>query len=288
MTWHGAPDAPPSARIRSLLPSLQRTEQRVAEAIVADRGRTVDRTAQELAEAVGVGRTTVIRVSQSLGYDGYPQLRVALAQELALEQSAAAAVEPSDSLAATVRAAASRFGARLAHSMSALTDEGLADFLQALDEADRVLVIANGLSVPLGLDLMLRLNAAGRPAEQLMDAMSQQIAARQLGAGSVCIVISGSGASRATLESMRAAAASGARVLAITSFARSAVAEEADVVLLVPPVNEGFHDELVHTSRAALMLLTEQLVDLFLVQRGERGRAARAAALSVLGGSLQE
>ena len=83
MSWQGAPDAPPTARIQSLAPSLQPGERRVVEAIVADRNATVEHTAQELADAVGVGRTTVIRAAQSLGFEGYPQLRVALAQELA-------------------------------------------------------------------------------------------------------------------------------------------------------------------------------------------------------------
>lgn len=257
--------------------------------MIADRRATVERTAQELAEAVGVGRTTVIRAAQSLGYEGYPQLRVALAQELALEQSTTSdPLETDSSLTGTLRAAASQFGARLAHSMSALTDETVGACIRALDEAERVLVIANGLSVPLGLDLMLRLNSAGRPAEQLMDAMAQQISARQLGATSACIVISGSGANRSTLDGMHAARASGARVIAITSFAGSAVAELADVVIVVPPITEGFQDELIHTSRAALMLLNEQLVDLFIAHRGDRAREARAASISVLGGSLEE
>lgn len=288
MAWHGAPDAPPSARIVSLLPALQPTERRVVEAIIADRSRTVEHTAQELADAVGVGRTTVIRATQSLGYEGYPQLRVALAQELALEHSAAAIDDAGASLSGTLRAAVQRFGSRLGPTMSALTEEALAAFLHGLDEAERVLVIANGLSLPLGLDMTLRLNAAGRPAEQLLDALGQQIAARQLGARSACVVVSGSGANRSSLEAVHAARTSGARVLAITSFARSAVAELADVVLVVPPINDSFRDELIHTSRAALMLLTEQLVDLLIVHRGERGRDARAASLSVLGGSLQE
>jgi DNA-binding MurR/RpiR family transcriptional regulator len=122
----------------------------------------------------------------------------------------------------------------------------------------------------------------------LMDSMSQQISARLLGAGSVCVVLSGSGANRSTLEAMRAAKASGARVLAITSFARSVLADEADVVLVVPPINESFQDELIHTSRAALMLLTEQLVDQLIAHRGDRGRDAQAAAVSMLGGGLHE
>ncbi|UQN13949.1 MurR/RpiR family transcriptional regulator [Gulosibacter sp. ACHW.36C] len=291
MSWQGSSDAPPSARIGSLSPSLQPGERRVAEAIVADRSGAVERTAQELADAVGVGRTTVIRAAQSLGYEGYPQLRVALAQELALEGSArdAAGEDAGDgTLVGSVRAGVQRFGARLGHTVSALTEESVGAFVRGLDEAERVLVIANGLSSSLGLDLVLRLNSAGRPAEMLMDSMSQQISARLLGAGSVCVVLSGSGANRSTLEAMRAAKASGARVLAITSFARSVLADEADVVLVVPPINESFQDELIHTSRAALMLLTEQLVDQLIAHRGDRGRDAQAAAVSMLGGGLHE
>lgn len=286
VNWQGAPDAPPHARIAALSPSLQPGERRVVDSILKDRAGTVERTAQELADAVGVGRTTVIRAAQSLGYEGYPQLRVALARELALEGNAN---EESDgTLAGSLRAGVARFGARLPNTVSALTEDDIAEFLRLLDGADRVLVLANGLSLSLGLDLVLRLNAAGRPAEMLMDAMSQQIAAAQLGAGSVCIVISGSGANRASLDGMRAAKASGASVVAVTSFARSAVADLADLALVVPPINESFQDELIHTSRAAIMLVIEQLIELFIQHRGERGREAQAAALSVLGSGLLE
>lgn len=285
MSWHGAPDAPPTARIAALSRSLQPGERRVAEAIVADRTAAVERTAQDLAETVGVGRTTVIRAAQSLGYEGYPQLRVALAQEVALEQTVAE--DPDGTMVGGLRAGVSRFAARLADTVSALTEEDVREFIVLLERAPRVLVLANGLSGALGLDLVLRLTSAGRPAEMLMDTMSQQIAARQLGAGSLCVVISGSGANRATLDGVRAARAGGAKIVAITSFARSAIARAADVVLVLPTTGEGFQDELIHTSRAGMMLVIELLVDQFIASQGERGRDAQAASLSVLGGGLE-
>lgn len=273
----------------SLVPSMQPTERRVVEAVLADREGTVERTAQDLADAVGVGRTSVIRAAKTLGYDGFPQLRVALAREIALEASDAHTSGGADgSLVGTVRAGVQRFGSLVNRTVAALTETSLTEFLTSLDRAERVLVLANGLSNPLGIDLMMRLGAAGRPAEMLADPLAQQISARQLGPASICVVVSGSGANRATLEGIEAARASGAKVLAITSFARSAVAEVSDVVLVVPPIDGGFQDELIHTSRAALMLVIEQLVDLFVVHRGERGREARLTALSVLGGAIQE
>lgn len=285
MSWHGASDASPSARIAALLPSLQRGERKVADAILADRDSTVERTAQDLADAVGVGRTTVIRAAQSLGYEGYPQLRVALAQEIATES---VPLEEGDgTMVGVVRAGVGRFAARLSNTVAALNEDDVLGFIQSLDRSQRVLVIANGLSGALGMDLVLRLNSAGRPAEMLPDALSQQISARQLGAGSLCVVVSGSGANRATLDGMRAARASGANIVVITSFARSAVAEIADVTLVVPPINDTFQDELIHTSRAAMMLVLEQLVEQFIAYRGERGREAQATSVSLLGGILE-
>ncbi|WP_125100097.1 MurR/RpiR family transcriptional regulator [Leucobacter chromiireducens] len=292
MTWTGSPEARPSVRIAALAPGLQKTERRVAEAIAQDRGRAVELTAQELAAWVGVGRTTVIRAAQSLGYEGYPQLRVALVQELALESAAqrsdAAAPAADGSALGVLRGRIAQVGARLGDTLAALTPEAVDGFLDALEHSDRVLVVANGLSGPLGLALVMRLNAAGRSVEHFADPIAQQIAARQLGAGSACIVFSGSGANRPTLEAMAAAREGGAHVIAITSFARSAIVAQADTALVVPPVNDSFHDELIHTSRAALMLLTEELVDLFVERSGERGRAARAAALTVLAGAIAE
>ncbi|MCK0115655.1 MurR/RpiR family transcriptional regulator [Isoptericola sp. S6320L] len=217
-----------------------------------------------------MGRATVVRAAQTLGYEGYPQLRVAAARELALRTTADA---PADgTMLGVLRESVARFAARLGHTVSGLTEEVLQEFVAALDDAGRVLVVANGLSSPLGLDLVLRLTSAGRPAELLQDALAQRIAARQLGPDAVCLVVSGSGTNDATLAVMRAAHDGGTPVLAITSFAQSPVAQLADTVLVVPPVNDSFRDELVRTSRAALMLVTEALVEALVARRGDRGR----------------
>ena len=284
--WQGPADAPPTARIAMLAPSMQPSERRVAEAIAADVDVSIERTAQEIADAVGVGRATVIRTAQTLGYDGYPQLRVALARERA---TAAPSQESTDAtMLGALRGAVDRFASRLAHTVSAVTEDGLSAFVAELDTATRLLVAANGLSAPIGADLSMRLTSAGRPAEYVADTLGQQITASQLGAGSACLVVSGSGVNKASIDVMSAARASGARVLAITSFPRSPVAELADVALVVAPINDSFRDELLHTSRAALMLVTESVVGLLVRTRGDSATAAQAATLSVLGHSLSE
>ncbi|MGO1802140.1 MAG: MurR/RpiR family transcriptional regulator [Microbacteriaceae bacterium] len=285
--WQGPADAPPTARIAMLAPSMQPSERRVADAIAADADAAIEWTAQEIADTVGVGRATVIRTAQTLGYDGYPQLRVALARERATAAPVADdAADPT--MLGALRGAVDRFASRLAHTVSALTEETLSAFVHELDVSTRLLVAANGLSAPVGADLAMRLTSAGRPAEYVADTLGQQITASQLGAGSACLVVSGSGVNRASIDVMTAARASGARVLAITSFPRSPVAELADTALVVAPINDSFRDELLYTSRAALMLVTESVVGLLVHTRGPSATAAQVATLSVLGQSLSE
>ena len=289
MSWTGAADAKPSVRIAALAPDLLRTERLVVDAIAQDRAKATELTAQELAEWAGVGRTTVIRAAQALGYEGYSQLRVALVQELAAEGADNTVAESSDSSSlGVIRSRMIQVGSRLEDTLAVLTPEAIDAVLEVLDSADRVLVVGNGLSGPLAMALVMRLNAAGRSVEYFADPIAQQIAAKQLGTGSALFVLSGSGDSRPTLEAMSAAQEGGARVIAVTSFARSAVAKLADVPLVMPPTDETFHDELVHTSRGALMLFVEELVDLFVERRGERGREARRAAISVLGRAIAD
>lgn len=285
--WNGSADAPPTARIAMLAPSLHPSERRVAEAISGDVERAIERTAQEVADAVGVGRASVIRTAQSLGYDGYPQLRVALAREVALNGPTVNSTSDG-SMLGTMRSAIDRFAGRLSHTVSALTEEGLADFVRVVDESDRLLVAANGLSSPLGLDLAMRLMSVGRPTDYVPDTLGQQIAATQLGPGSACLVLTGSGANRASLEVMSAARQSGATVLALTHFPRSPAAELADIALVIAPIEDSFREELVHTSRAALMIVTESVVGLVATRRGARARTAEAAVLAVISRSLSE
>lgn len=284
--WHGSADAPPTIRIAMLAPSMQRSERRVAEAIASDVDAAVERTAQEIADDVGVGRATVIRTAQTLGYDGYPQLRVALARERATGPQHDDSADPT--MLGALRGAVDRFASRLAQTVSAVTEETLSAFVSEIDGATRLLVAANGLSAPVGADLAMRLTSAGRPAEYVADTLGQQITASQLGAGSACLVVSGSGVNRASIDVMTAARGSGARVLAITSFPRSPVAEIADAALVVAPINDSFREELLHTSRAALMLVSESVVGLLVRTRGSSATAAQVATLSVLGHSLSE
>ncbi len=275
-------EVPVTARIAAVRNSLQPSERRVADLIVDEPDAVIELTAQQIADRVGVGRSTVVRACQTFGYRGYPQLRVALAAERG--RRAGAPVAQAGALGG-IRSAIDRIADDLRAVTSLLDAEGVSEAVDAVVAARRLLVVASGLSAPVATDLAMRLTAVGRPAETVGDPIGQQIAARHLAVDDVCVVISGSGANEASLRAASAARAAGARVIALTSFSASPLTERADLSLVLAS-GGTFRDELEHTSRIAHAVFAEAFVDAVAAARADDSALARSRVLEILSDNL--
>ena len=275
-------EVPVTARIAAVRNSLQPSERRVADLIVDEPDAVIELTAQQIADRVGVGRSTVVRACQTFGYRGYPQLRVALAAE---RGSRTVAPSAQDGALGGIRSAIDRIADDLRAVTSLIEADAVSEAVDAVVGARRLLVVASGLSAPVATDLAMRLTAVGRPAETLGDPIGQQIAARHLAAADVCIVISGSGANEASLRAASAARAAGARVIALTSFSASPLTERADLSLVLAS-GGSFRDELEHTSRIAHAVFAEAFVDAVAAARADDSALARSRVLEILSDNL--
>lgn len=302
--WKGNDNALPSARIAALSASLLPSERKVTQAVLGDPRLVAEATAQELADAIGVSRSSVIRTCQRLGYKGYPQLRVATAFQLAAQSPAHTPCAAPSAAGKTLSGSRSGKGGTqnnecgntrakastqadvlefMRGKLKSITDmiPYLLDALNAdiarqavikLEQAERVLVVGNGLSSPLASDFALRLTSIGRHAEFVADGIGQQVTARQLGEESVCMVISGSGDTRTSINAAEAAHKGGATTMALTSFSPSPLAAASDIVLVATSVGGSFQNEISEASRVAHVIFLELLVDVL------RARAAARCA----------
>ncbi|WP_284231721.1 MurR/RpiR family transcriptional regulator [Arenivirga flava] len=286
MTWSAPQDAPPTVRIAAHRSTMLPSERRVADAIAAQPATLVELTAQELAERIGVARTTVIRASQSLGYAGYTQLRLALTKELARSVPAPRTV--GEGMLGRLRADVEELASGLHRLASTLDEASMQRAVELVAAAPRVLVFGSGLSATIAEDLSMRLTGIGRTAEYLLDPISQQIAAVQLRDGDVALLVSGSGATQSSLAAARAVAESQGSLVLITSFARSPIAELADVRLVVGPVQQGFRDELVRRTRVPHSILVEFLVDRVGEALGPEAAAMHLRAIGILADNIGE
>lgn len=273
------------ALIRAGLPDLNPSERRVAEVFVDRPEWTIEASAQEIADAAGTSRATVVRTAQRLGFTGYPQLRVLLARDLGLagERRAPGPEHAPDDAAGVFRAFLHDVAVTTTDALTLLSADDVRRVVDLLAGARRVLVVGNGLSGPVAVEMAMRLNAIGRYAEAPADHVEQGVRARLLGPEDVCVVVSGSGSTRPSVAAARAAAQTGAAVIGLTASTTAGLADIATVSLVVGLGAPSFRDDITRTSRLPQAIVAGGLVRALSERDPEAARQAQARMLDVIG-----
>lgn len=220
------------ARIRSSASLLGPSESKVATLILERSHEVVEWSTAELAQAAGTSTATVIRACQSLGFRGFQHLRLELARSTPMKTR-----ERDDVASSTFDDAVEAL--RLAQE--SVSPARVNEVAAALRDARRVVLVSNGFSGPPLQDFAMRLSTLGRAVEAPIDPLAQQFAVNSLDERDLCFALSYSGANIQTLRACSAARDRGARVAAVTSFARSPIGRAAHLVIATGPAAES-HD----------------------------------------------
>jgi DNA-binding MurR/RpiR family transcriptional regulator len=272
------------ARVRAHLPTLQPSDARVARVFVDQPNVVIYRSASEVGEMAGTSSATVVRCAQKLGFKGFHDLKLALAQELAVfESGSVEAPESTVDPRLAVLAQVTRAGAETVRDAGAMVDPAAFEAVVAsLGLARQVLFVGVGTSAPLCQDAAYRFLAIGVPATAPHDIHVQHVNARLLGPEDVCVIVSHTGSTRESLEVAQAARDAGATTVAITSFARSALTELVDHVIVAGARELSFRLEAM-ASRLAHLALLDALLVAVAAGNEERARAALLTYTDVLG-----
>ncbi|WP_164868014.1 MurR/RpiR family transcriptional regulator [Rhodovarius crocodyli] len=158
-------------RLRDATANLSPTARRVARFILDNPALALASSAAELAARIGTSDATVVRSVQALGFSGLPELKRAMAGEMAAGSPAQALRE---TLAEAGEEAGSAMDLALDTQREAVEALGspevraaLRDAVATLHPARRVLVFGIGPSAPLAHYAALLLARAGRAARAL-------------------------------------------------------------------------------------------------------------------------
>lgn len=263
------------ARVRRSLPKLSAAEARVAETILGDPTLVVDLAINDLAQLCRTSLSTVARFSQSLGYSGYRELRVAVARAITLAQAQQArfgldttAIDPDDGPMAIAAKLA-------AQEIDAIEKTALALDAAALDRVARAVVVAGHIdlfgqaaSSLTAQDLQLKLSRIGRSVSHSPDPHLATTTASLRTADDVAIAFSHGGETAETLRALEVARDAGALAVAVTSVADSSLALAADVVLLTQARESPFRMAAM-SSRIAQLSLVDVLFVRIVQHSGE-------------------
>jgi RpiR family carbohydrate utilization transcriptional regulator len=266
------------ARIEAAIPSLGVGDMKVATLLLEQPDSVIYQSVSEVADSAATSTATVIRFAQKLGFRGFHELKLALAQDLAAFEQAG---EESDR---SVLERVTIAGAQSVRDAAALvTIEAFEAAVAILDSARRALWVAVGTSAPLAQDAAYRFRAIGMESEAPADVHVQHVASRLLQPDDVCVAISHTGSTQETLAAVEAAKEAGARTVALTSFMHSPLTEIADVILTAGSREVGFRLEAM-ASRLAHMAV----IDALLVAVAERDHERSERALDLYAGVLGE
>ncbi|MDP3842115.1 MAG: SIS domain-containing protein [Oxalobacteraceae bacterium] len=202
--------------IQTQLDSLSKSERKVALAVLAHPDVTVAENITALAKSAQVSEPTVVRFCRSLGYDGWHEFKLKLAQNLALAMPGATESPAQDDLAADlINKICSRSINTLLDLRNHLKPETIQRALDILVQSNKIEFYGQGSSGIVAADAQHKFFRSGVPTVAYADPHIHSIAATLLQEGDTVVAISQRGNSTALLRSVELARKGGASIIAL-------------------------------------------------------------------------
>jgi len=253
--------------IRGTYPALRPAEKRVAQVILSDPREAVHYSITQLAEKAEVSDATVVKFCKRLGYKGYQEFKIMLAQDVAAKpQLIHGEVEPGNDVQTIKEKIFQANISALQETAQVLETEALERAVQALANAGEIHFYGVGASGIVALDAEQKFSRIGLRTSAFLDTHLQIARAVHLREGDVAVCLSFSGETVEIVEALRAAKQAGALTIAITSFSGSTLAREADVLLLTSTQQNLFRSgaiasRLTQLSTIDVLFIAVALVD---------------------------
>lgn len=243
---------------------LSPSYRKVADFVMSRYYDVVFMTAAQLAEAVGVDTTTVVRFSQRLGYDGYPELlqdiRLQVRQELYAVYEPAA-VDQNDP-AAIFKARLDQETANLRQIVIHNPPGHLQAIAGGLAAAQRILFVAEGPVGAMAQVVVAQLRRLGIAADRLPgEPLAQAEALAQLTGEEALVGISGEEDGVLPARSLAFARSRGCQTFGIAAQLNQPISRVVDGLLYVPSESAGFQSSVVALT-GALAALAEAVAAL--------------------------
>lgn len=186
-----------------------------------------------LAKECNMAEATIYRFCKQLGFEGYNEMKIALAQANVTptpfsSYSLDSAIN-TPSLCDNVYAS---FMAAISSTISVLDSDAIDEAALLLQRATSVYCLGQGGSMVLANDIWIRFATISNKFRNCGDSHTQLIAASLMGAGDVILFVSYSGATHDMMQTLTVARKAGAKIILITHYPDAPGAALADVVLV--------------------------------------------------------
>ena len=262
--------------VRAALPTLRKSDAKVAQLVLADPFRILDTSLGEAANLAGVSQPTVVRFCVAVGFSGYGEFKLRLAQSLALGRTAThSVISATDTLGSVADKIFEYTLTSLDWARQHLDRAALGQAVDTLAAAASIEFFGFGASAIVAEDAQQKFPLFGVPCRAQSDSHQQIMIASMVRPGDVVVVISNTGRTRQIVEAAQVARESGAKLIGIVG-ADGPVSAACDVTLVVETLdNTNVYTPT--TSRIAALALVDILSTAVALRReqGHMGRLDR-------------
>jgi len=264
-------------RIRDRLPALSGEERSLAEYIMLNVEVVPRLSLVQLAESAQVSPSAVIQFCDDVGCEGFHALHTALSKIDSVAASVMFERIDTFDLEHTVQSVFDNISRTLVQTLDSLDMNSMQQAVDAISEAEHVLILGLGTSGSVAQELTYRLEWIGVNCGQYVDPHRQLMAATLLRKGDLAIAVSHSGRTKNVVNALKLARERGAKTMCITDFPHSPITKESDFCVCAVHAENSLGVEMVAT-RAAHLALVDSIA--MCVALRNRERALRSIKLN--------
>lgn len=235
--------------IKSLFSALTKKEKIIGIYIVQNYKAVSYMNINELARALEVGETTVLRFCKKVGYSGYYDFRQALADEIKSEKK----FEKEDCITNTYK----EIVEMTEDTLNLSNYDDINKVASLIKRSDTIFLFGVGFSGLSATGAQIRLNSMGHKAFANSDNYMQVLSASVANNKDLAIGFSISGETKQTIENLKLSRKNGAKTICITNNRKSSITQVGDITLVTAGKAIGEEGSTLITEMSQLFVLEQ-------------------------------
>lgn len=210
--------------IESCYPSLSKSERKVADYILSEKGNIIYETLLDISKKINVGEATILRCVRKIGFNGFQDLKLQIAKDDKPEDEANHE-NFIDSISANMTNT-------ILNTKNVLDRNQLSLAIELIQNSSKLLFYGVGASGLAANEAQSRFIRMGKTGVSITDNHFQLMYSSACEETDVIVALSLSGHTKDIIESLTVAKKQNAKIIAITNYSLSPVAQLADCVLI--------------------------------------------------------
>lgn len=249
---------------------LRKSEVKVADYVLGNAPEVIHFSVSQLADQAGVSDPTIIRFCRALGFKGFQDFKIHLAQSIIpAVRSIHEMMNETEEVPELIDKVFNANIEAINNTHGTLDHPTIKLVIQDLLKAEKIIFHGLGGSAVVAMDAYHKFFRIGIPCEWFNDVHMAIMAAAMMKPGQIFVAISHSGATRDIVDAVETASLAGATTLAIVSYSKTPVSKVAQYTLQVGSAETGFRLEPMASRIAQLCVIDVLSVGVSLLRSEE-------------------